>query len=192
MTSSALLQPADYVWLPEADTGKPEPPPPGADDILAVHLGRHAGPEATVRTVLVETCAGFAPLERRIHLHGDVDEGWDWGWRGSAPLETALNLLTCFVHPRAAWRLQWAFCEAFLHPLPPAGGTLCGGRVRAWLAEHGWVGRQRSWTGAPEAAEQVSLAHERAASRALSPRDRAARVASLVATALGGAAPARV
>jgi hypothetical protein len=191
MTSSALLQPADYVWLPEADAGGPEPPPPGADDILAVHLGRHAGTEATTRTVLVETSMGFAPLERRIRLHGDVDEGWDWGWRGSAPLETALNLLTCFVHAKAAWRLQWAFCEAFLHPLPPAGGTLCGERIRAWLREHGWIGRQRTWTGAPEAAERAALAAERARSRALSPRDRAARMARLLATALGWKLPAR-
>jgi hypothetical protein len=191
MTLAALLQPADYVWLPAADAGTPEPPPPGAEDVLAVYLGRHVGAEATTRTVLVETSAGFAPLERRIHLHRDVDEGWDWGWRGSAPLDTALNLLTCFVHPRAAWRLQWAFCEAFLHPLPPGGGTLSGDRIRAWLAEHGWVGRQRAWAGAAEAAEHAALAAERRSSRALSPRDRAARVACLLAAALGWEPPGR-
>jgi hypothetical protein len=190
MSEPALLQPADYVWLPHADAGRPEPAPDGAGDIRAIHLGRHAGAEATTRTVLVETSAGFRPLARRIHLHGDVDEGWDWGWRGGAPLDTAMNLLACFVHPRAAWRLQWAFCEAFLHPLPPAGGTVCGDHVRAWLRDHGWIGRQRAGDGAAQAAERALLAEERARSRALSPRDRASRVASLVGTALGWGARA--
>src|SRR5687768_13683241 len=159
MDPSALLQPAEYVWLPLADAGRPEPPPAGAGEILAVYLGRHANPGHAARTVLIETRTGFAPLQRRIHLHGEVDEGWDWGWRGSAPLETALNLLACFVHPRAASRLQWAFCEAFLHPLPAAGGTLCGERVRSWLREHAWIGRGQAW--AEDAAERAVLAEER-------------------------------
>ena len=182
MDPSALLQPAEYVWLPLADAGRPERPPAGAGDILAVYLGRHAGPEHAARTVLVETSAGFAPLQRRIHLHGDVDEGWDWGWRGSAPLETALNLLACFVHPKAAWRLQWAFCEAFLHPLPAAGGTLSGERVRGWVREHAWVGRGQAWAG--DASERALLAEERAASRLLTPRERAARVVELLSLSL--------
>lgn len=189
MNGPALFQPAEYVWLPHADAGRPEPAPQEAGCIRAIHLGRHLGAEATTRTVLVESAAGFRALARRIHLHGDVDEGWDWGWRGSAPLETALNLLACFVHPRAAWRLQWAFCEAFLHPLPPAGGTLSGDRVRAWLREHGWIGRQHTWDGAAPAAERALLADERAQSRVLCPRDRAARVAALVADALGDRRP---
>lgn len=181
MDPSALLQPAEYVWLPLADVGRPEPPPAGAGEILAVYLGRHAGPDHAARTVLVETRAGFAPLRRRIHLHGDVDEGWDWGWRGSAPLNTALNLLACFVHAKAAWRLQWAFCEAFLHPLPAAGGTLCGERVRMWLREHAWIGRGQPW--AASAAERVLLADERAQSRLLTPQGRAERVVELLAAA---------
>lgn len=189
MDPSALLQRAEYVWLPLADAGRPEPPPPGAGEILAVYLGRHAGPDHAARTVLVETSAGFAPLQRRIHLHGDVDEGWDWGWRGSAPLETALNLLLCFVHPKAAWRLQWAFCEAFLHPLPASGGTLCGERVRAWLREHAWVGRGQAWAG--DAAERALLAEERTRSRLLTPRERAERVAELLAPELAVERPAR-
>ena len=45
MDPSALLQPAEYVWLPLADAGRPERPPAGAGDILAVYLGRHAGPD---------------------------------------------------------------------------------------------------------------------------------------------------
>ncbi|HEU4456424.1 MAG TPA: DUF6166 domain-containing protein [Longimicrobium sp.] len=192
MDPSALLQPAEYVWLPLADAGRPEPPPAGAGEILAVYLGRQAGPDHAARTVLVETRAGFAPLPRRIHLHGDVDEGWDWGWRGSAPLNTALNLLACFVHPRAAWRLQWAFCEAFLHPLPAAGGTLSGERVRMWLREHAWIGRGEAWAG--DAAERALLADEGARSRLLTPQARAERVAELLAPALaadGGARGAR-
>ncbi len=184
MDSCSLLHPADYVWLRESDLARPEPAPPGADGVLAVYLGRHAGPETTVRTVLVERRDGFAPLARRIHLHGEADEGWDWGWRGGAPLDTALNLLLCFVHPRAAWRLQWAFCEAFLLPLAPAGGTLAGERVRGWLAAHAWIGRQSPWPMDPGAAER-ELADERARSRTLLPPARAARVAALVGAAPG-------
>jgi hypothetical protein len=187
MHRTAILQPTDLVWLPMLDTGTPEPPPPGARGVRAVSLGRHACSEDIGRTVVVEDQGGFAPLTRRVHVHGDVDEGWDWGWRGSAPLDTALNLLLLFVHPRAAWRLQWAFCDAFLHPLPPAGGLLQGDEVRAWLRRNAWIGKQRSWALAEEAGRNARVAQDRQRSRELSPATRAVQIADLVACGTGAA-----
>lgn len=190
MHTTAMLQPADYVWLPILDGATPEPPPAGADGIRAISLGRHVAGGEVRRTVVVETPAGFAPLAVGVHLHGDVDEGWAWGWRGSAPLNTALNVLLNFVHPRAAWRLQWAFCEAFLHPLPTLGGTLAGDDVRAWLRRNAWIGLQRSWEAAEEADREGSIAAARRHSRSLSPRARAERVAGLVRSGTGAGTPA--
>jgi hypothetical protein len=190
MHTTAMLRPADYVWLPILDGATPEPPPAGADGIRAISLGRHVAGGEVRRTVVVETPAGFAPLALRVHLHGDLDEGWAWGWRGSAPLNTALNVLLNFVHPRAAWRLQWAFCEAFLHPLPTLGGTLAGDDVRAWLRRNAWIGLQRSWEAAAEAGRDGRIAAARRHSRSLSPRARAERVAGLVRSGTGGASRA--
>jgi hypothetical protein len=179
-----LRDPAAFVRLPHLDTGLPEPVPAGGEAIHAVHFRRSVGTDDVVRSVVLETSAGTEPLPRRIRYHGDDDEGWDWGWHGSAPLETALNLLAAFVHPRAAWRLQWAFYEAFLHPLPVAGGTLRGDEVRAWLRTHAWVGRPPSWGAAPEAGRLATLERERDESRALSPDARAERIHHLVVSAL--------
>jgi hypothetical protein len=186
-----LRDPAAFVWLPHLDAGLPEPVPAGGAGIHAVHFRRAVGPCDVVRSVVLATAAGMEPLPRGIRHHGDEDEGWDWGWHGSAPLETALNVLAAFVHPRAAWRLQWAFYEGFLHPLPVAGGTLRGDEVRAWLRTHGWIGRQSSWTAAPEAGRRATLARERDESRGLSPAARAERIGQLVVSALRWDGPAR-
>lgn len=185
MQHTPMLQPADVVWLPMLDAGAPEPAPEGAEGVRSVSLGRHACAGEIRRTVVVETEAGFAPLARRVHVHGDVDEGWDWGWRGSAPLDTSLNLLLHFVHPRAAWRLQWAFCEAFLHPLPASGAILKADEIRAWLRRNAWIGRQRTWTTAGEAARDALVAAERERSRDLAPASRASHVADLVSRGTG-------
>lgn len=185
---TTLLRPTDYVWLPTLDGASLEPPPAGADGIRAISLGRHVAGTEIHRTIVVETTTTrFTPLPLRLHLHGDVDEGWAWGWRGSAPLNTALNLLLCFVHPRTAWRLQWAFCDAFLHPLPTLGGSLDGAAIRAWLRRNAWIGLQGSWDSATEATRRAQLAAERHHSRSLSPRARADRVAGLVASGTGTA-----
>ncbi|HWK88854.1 MAG TPA: DUF6166 domain-containing protein [Longimicrobium sp.] len=180
MTHSALLEPAAYVWLPALDSGRAEPAPAGAEEIRAVHLARAVRGGDVVRTVLLETGAGYAPLPRRVRLHGDAAEGWDWGWHGSAPLETSLNLLASFVHPKAAWRLQWGFYDALLHDLPVAGGSLDGDHIRGWIREHAWVGRQTSWAVAAEAARTNLLAWERERSTGLPPAERAARVADIL------------
>ncbi|HEU4881860.1 MAG TPA: DUF6166 domain-containing protein [Longimicrobium sp.] len=186
MDTTAMLQPADYVWLPILDGATPEPPPAGADGIRAISLGRHVAGGEVHRTVIVETPAGFAPLALGVHLHGDVDEGWAWGWRGSAPLNTALNVLLNFVHPKAAWRLQWAFCDAFLRPLPTLGGTLAGDDVRAWLRRNAWIGLHRSWEATAEADREGFIAASRRHSRSLSPRARAERVVGLITSGTGG------
>ncbi|HET6229271.1 MAG TPA: DUF6166 domain-containing protein, partial [Longimicrobiaceae bacterium] len=179
-----LRDPAEFVWLPDLDAGLPEPVPAGREGIHAVQFRRAVGAGDVVRSVALETSAGTEPLPRRIRYHGDPDEGWDWGWHGSAPLETALNVLAAFVHPRAAWRLQWAFYEAFLHPLPVVGGTLRGDEVRAWLRGHAWIGRHSSWTAAPDAGRRGMLARERDESRVLSPTARAERIGQLATSAL--------
>jgi hypothetical protein len=191
MSPHALLEPAEYVWLPDRDAGRPEPAPAGAGKIRAVHLSRRIGRDEAARTVLLETAAGLVPLPRRIRLHGDADEGWDWGWRGSALLETSLNLLAAFVHPRAAWRLQWAFCEAFLHPLPPAGGVLGAKRILAWLQEHRWIGYQGRWEALAEGERAGVLAREAGESRRLAPDTRARRVQRLMVSVVGSEAADR-
>lgn len=178
MSPAPLLAPSAFVWLPRLDARRPEPPPPTGSQLRAFHLRRRTTPDEAVRTVLTEDGAGLAPLPHRIRLHGDPDEGWDWGWRGSAPLETALNILACVVHPKAAWRLHWAFCEDVLRPIAPAGGIISAATVRAWVHENRWLGRQR--TCADDAESQPLLEDERDASRALSPAARAERIASLV------------
>lgn len=179
MNANQLLPPTEYVWHPTADAGSPEPDPP-TPRVRSICLGRAVEPCDITRTVLVETVDGFEPLARRIELHGDPDEGWDWGWRGSAPLETALNALLYFIHPRAAWRLQWAFCEAFLHRLPPSGGVLDGDEIRSWIHANWWIGRQNFWTTTTEAAPLRVLARDRAVSRRLSPRARAEMAGQLI------------
>jgi hypothetical protein len=179
---TTLLPPTEYVWVPTLDAWSAEPAPTGAR-VLNVYLRREFAEDEATRTVLVETADGFASLPRRIHLHGDVDEGWDWGWRGSAPLATALNLLLWFAHPRAAWRLQWAFCEAFLHTLPAAGGVLDGDQIRTWIGQNAWIGRQRPWWDSEDAAAAARVEH--AASRSLQPRARAERAAELITRATG-------
>jgi len=184
MKPIALLDASEYVWLPRFDAGRPEPEPPGAHDILAVRFRRAAGPDHAKRTVTLETRHGPIPLPRRIRLHGDADEGWDWGWRGSAPLETALNILAAFVHGRAAWRLQWAFHEAVLYGLPLEGACLEADTIREWIRENRWIGRQADWLAAAETERQTMLDDERDASRWLSAAERAERCARLVRGAL--------
>lgn len=182
MSPTPLLAPSAFVWLPRHDAGRPEPPPPSGTQLRAFHLRRRTTPGEAVRTVLTEDGAGLAPLPHRIRLHGDPDEGWDWGWRGSAPLETALNILACVVHPKAAWRLHWAFCEDVLRPITPAGGIISARTVRAWVHENRWVGWKLTW--ADDAESHPVLENEREASRAMSPAARAERIASLVTSVL--------
>jgi len=185
MHSVPMLQPSDLVWLPNLDAGAPEPPPPGWRRIRSVSLGRHVGPDDVHRTVVLETVTGFAPLTRRVHVHGDPDEGWDWGWLGSAPLDTALNILLHFVHPKSAWRLQWAFCECILRALPARGGVIQGDEIRAWVRRNAWVGKQRSWEAQAETAREAVLIRHRHESRDLSPDVRARRIAVLITRAAG-------
>lgn len=185
-TFPALLPPHAYVWDPSLDAHRNEHAPDGANQIRAVHFRRSVGPFDTSRTVRLETMDGDrAALPRLIHHHGDLDEGWDWGWRGSAPLDTGLNVLAAFTHPKAAWRLQWAFYDAFLHGMAAAGGTIDGSRLRAWIAEHGWIGRQRDWhtTAAAEVRNPLRLA--RRESRRLTPEARACEIARQVRAAMG-------
>lgn len=182
----STLAPHQFVWLPELDAGQPEPAPMGAERVARFHLRRRIHADRSERLVRIETHdGGRAPLPRRIRCHGDPDEeGWDWGWRGSAPLETALNVLAVLVHPKRAWRLQWAFCEAFLHPLPPAGGIVEAEDVRRWLERHEWVGRQGSWHAAARAEYRIPLQAETAASAGMDAESRARRVHALVLSAL--------
>ncbi|MBB4635900.1 DUF6166 domain-containing protein [Longimicrobium terrae] len=185
MQTMPLLGPAEYVWIPGLDAGAAEPAPVTAPLLRAVHLERREDVAPTTRKVTLETLDGDLPLPRRIHQHGDVGEGWDWGWRGSAPLETALNLLAALVHPKAAWRLQWAFCDTFLLPMRTAGGTLDGDHLRAWLREHDWIGRASGgWEAAARAEYQAPLARERRRSRWMSPAARAAHALDLVTSAM--------
>lgn len=185
MQNTPPLAPAQYVWIPRLDAGAVEPAPLSAAGLRAVHFRRREDVAPTTRTVILETADGHLPLPRRIRQHGDPDEGWDWGWRGSAPLETALNLLAALVHPKAAWRLQWAFCDTFLVPMRTAGGTLDGHHLHAWLRAHDWIGRAcGGWEAAARAEYQAPLARERRLSRWMSPAARAAHAGHLVASAM--------
>lgn len=185
MQTVPLLCPAEYVWIPRLDAGAAEPAPVTAARLRAVHFRRREDVAPMTRTVTLETSDGHLPLPRRIRQHGDPGEGWDWGWRGSAPLETALNLLAALVHPKAAWRLHWAFCDTFLAPMRTAGGTLDGHHLRAWLREHDWIGRAAGgWEAAAHAEYQAPLARERRLSRWMSPAARAAHALDLVTSAM--------
>jgi len=85
------------------------------------------------------------PRRHRHHSPG----GFEIGYGGSGPADLALNVLAAALPLRAgqegvrlwdgtrvsnaAWDLHQAFADAFLAPLPRAGGTIAGAVVEAWI-----------------------------------------------------------
>ncbi len=88
-------------------------------------------------------------IAQRVRHHSPT--GMEWGYAGSGPADFALNILDLFlpvgedgwegvrcwdkhVVSRIAWSLHQEFKFAVIAALPYEGGTISGGRIRAWIA----------------------------------------------------------
>lgn len=74
-----------------------------------------------------------APLMQEYVRHSD---GLEFGYGGSGPADTALNILSLVVSPREAWRFHQEFKADHVATIPREGGRLELSTVRAWIASH--------------------------------------------------------
>lgn len=78
--------------------------------------------------------AEWSVLEQRIVYHSPT--GMEFGYGGSGPADTAINVLALVVDTREAVRLHHAFKDEFIARVPRAGGELRMSEVRAWVASY--------------------------------------------------------
>lgn len=101
----------------------------GADKRL-IHFARSPEPSAEPTISIVED-GDFSPLEQRLVLHSPT--GLEFGYAGSGPADTALNILGLIVSPREAWRLHQDCKGAFVGGVPRDGGLVTMREVRDWV-----------------------------------------------------------
>lgn len=73
-------------------------------------------------------------LEQRIVYHSPT--GLEFGYGGSGPADTAINVLALVLPPREAVRLHQHFKDEFIANIPRAGGELAMTDVRRWVATY--------------------------------------------------------
>lgn len=78
--------------------------------------------------------AEWSVLEQRIVYHSPT--GMEFGYGGSGPADTAINVLALVVDTREAVRLHHAFKDEFIAHVPREGGELRLSEVRAWVATY--------------------------------------------------------
>jgi hypothetical protein len=81
-----------------------------------------------------DTKSHIRPLEQRIVYHSPT--GMEWGYGGSGPTDTAINVLALVVPTREAVRLSHAFKDEFIATIPRDGGELRMAEVRQWVATY--------------------------------------------------------
>lgn len=74
-------------------------------------------------------------VPHHIVLHSPA--GLEFGYGGSGPADTALNLLALVTDRQTAERLHQDFKWDFIARLPREGGTITRQQVVTWLAERG-------------------------------------------------------
>lgn len=72
------------------------------------------------------------PLRQTLVRHSPT--GLEFGYGGSGPADTALNILALVLTPREANRLHQRFKFAHIANLPRAGGRIALHDVRDWIA----------------------------------------------------------
>lgn len=75
----------------------------------------------------------IAPLRQELVRHSPT--GLEFGYGGSGPADTALNILSLILPPREAWRFHQRFKAQYVAAIPREGGTLHLSEVRGWIAE---------------------------------------------------------
>lgn len=73
-------------------------------------------------------------LEQVYVLHSPT--GLEFGYGGSGPADTALNILSLVVSPREAWRMHQDYKADVVARIPREGGTIMLADVRTWIADH--------------------------------------------------------
>lgn len=71
------------------------------------------------------------PWRRKYHS----PTGLEWGYSGSGPADTALNILLCYTDADTAMKLHQAFKFNFVAGVPRDGGTIEHNSIIRWL-EH--------------------------------------------------------
>lgn len=100
-------------------------------DSRVIEFTRDASGEAHVN--VVDLRDSRQPLEQRAVYHSPT--GLEFGYRGSGPADTALNILLLVVPIKEAARLHQHFKEAHVATVPREGGFLPLTAVREWIAE---------------------------------------------------------
>lgn len=84
----------------------------------------------------VEADGGEHPLDLRLDLWSHSPTGFEWGYPGSGPAQTALAILADAVGDELAQGLHQQFKRAFLVRADQAGFRLSADEVERWVEEH--------------------------------------------------------
>lgn len=123
MEQTPLDQIEYKMWEPPTRTALPE----AATGILTFSRGGRDG-----RSEAIIQMDG-RPLEQRLVKHSPT--GMEFGYGGSGPGDTALNILALVVSPKEANRLHQDFKWAYIAPLPREGGSIRVQDVLDWVRD---------------------------------------------------------
>ena len=91
---------------------------------------RRGGPHGRQEAEIV---VNGQPLEQRLVKHSPT--GLEFGYGGSGPGDTALNILALFVSPKEANRLHQQFKWSHIATIPSDGGRLTFHTVLDWIRD---------------------------------------------------------
>lgn len=103
-----------------------------ARDGRVIVFGRVGRDEAQIGVEHPDRMLAVTALAHEYVLHSPT--GLEFGYGGSGPADTALNILSLVVSPREAWRLHQDFKFEHIATIPREGGRLAMATVREWIA----------------------------------------------------------